>query len=471
MNKTKIIATIGPASSNKDVLRRLIKAGMNVARINLDHADYDFCTDVVTKINELNEELNTCVATMFDTRGHEIKVGNFQGGCAFLEENTKIRVYMKEILGDSTKFSINYPNLLEEINYDAIIKINDGHVSLQVLDKGVDYLLCQVINGGLVENNKGVNIPGFDYHTPFISEEDRNDILLANTLGVDFLALSFTNGHEDVLEVNDLLIDMGNDHVGIIAKIETEKGFDDIDEIIKVSDGVMIARGDLGVEVPMERVPGIQKAIINKCHLAGKVSIVATEMMTSMEADLLPTRAEVSDVANAVLDGTDAVMLAGETTIGKYPVEVVEMMHKIIKTAENDIDYLSFMDRAIRTESKDITGMLAHSVAYNSHLLSCKAIFAPTMSGYTARKISRFRPNCPIIAACPVREVTRSLTLNFGVHPVLIDELKNFDKIIEVSKKMVQDMIEIDTNDKIIITGGYPFKEVKHTNFMKIEEM
>ena len=215
MNKTKIVATIGPASSSKETLKKLIKAGMNVARINLDYADYDFCTDVVNKIKELNEELKTSVATMFDTRGHDVRVGTFVGGSAILEENTKIRIYMNDIIGDSAKFSINYPGLLEEINYDAIIKIADGHISLKVIDKGEDYLLCQVLNGGIIKDNKGVNIPGFNYNIPFISKQDRDDILLANTLGVDFLALSFTNGHEDVLEVNDMLIDMGNDHIEI----------------------------------------------------------------------------------------------------------------------------------------------------------------------------------------------------------------------------------------------------------------
>jgi pyruvate kinase len=306
---------------------------------------------------------------------------------------------------------------------------------------------------------------------PFLSKQDRDDILLAHTLNIDFIALSFVNGHEDVLEVNDMLINMGNDHIGIIAKVENESAFEDIDEIIKVSEGVMVARGDLGVEVPMERVPGIQKAIISKCHVAGKVSIVATEMMTSMEVNVIPTRAEVSDVANAVLDGTDAVMLSNETTNGIYPIETLQMMEKIIAAAEKDVDYLNFMDKAIRTETRDTTGMIAYDVAETSNYLKCKAIFAPTISGYTARKISRFRPNCPIIAVSPSSAAVKSLALHFGVVPVLIGELKSLDRIIEISKKMVKDMIEIEPGDKIVITGGYPFKEVKHTNFMKIEEL
>ena len=471
MNKTKIVATIGKNCSSKEDLKKLIKAGMNVARLDLNDVDYDFCTNVVQNINELNEELNTSIGTMFDMRGNDIKVGEFVNGEATLEENTKIRVYVNEVLGDSTKFSIYADDLLEEINYDSIIKLDNGHIELQVIDKGSDYLLCKVLNGGLIRNNASVNIPDYKPKRPFLNKQDKNDILLANTLGVDFLAVSFINNHEDVLEINDLLINIGNDHMGIISKIETESALDDIDEIIKVSDGIIVARGDLGIEIPMERVPGIQKSIINKCHLIGKISIVSTELMSSMEEDLIPTRAEVSDVANAVLDGCDAVILTLETTIGKYPIETVETMNKIISTSELDIDYLGFMDRAVRTESKDITGMISHSVSYNANILNCKAIFAPTISGYTARKISRFRPICPIIAVSPDLEVCRSLSLNFGVYPVKIDEVKTLDKIIEVSKKMVKDVIEIDTGDKIIITGGYPFKEVKHTNFMKIEEL
>lgn len=475
MNKTKIIATLGPSSSSKEAIKELIESGIDVARINLSHADTKFCKEMVSKINEINEELGTNVAIMFDTKGPEIRTGNFINGSAIFEEETKIRIYVDDVLGDSTKLSVDYPNLIEEVNYDATIKLAEGHVVLEVIDKGKEdkkeYLLCKVITGGEVKDNDGVIIPGFIMNQPFLSEIDKKGIELANELNVDFLALSFVGSHDDVLEINDILIDIGNNHMGIIAKIENEKSFEDVDEILKVADGVMISRGDLGSNLPMERVPGMQKAIITKAHLAGKVSIVSTELMSSMEEELTPTRAEVSDVANAVLDGVDAVMLSDETTIGKYPTETVQTMSKIIETAEKDVDYFNFMDRAIRTESKDTTGILAHSVAYNANLLDCKAIFAPTMSGYTARKISRFRPNCPIIAVSPNPETVRSLALNFGVYPILIDELKTLEKIISVSKKMVNDYIDLNQGDKIIITGGYPFKEVRHTNFMKIEEV
>lgn len=471
MNKTKIVATIGPASRDKEVIKGLIEAGMDVARINLNYSNYDFCTEVVETINEINEELDTNVAIMFDIKGPTLKVGKFINGEATFTEGTKIRVYNDDTVGDETKFAIKYEELIDEINYDSMIKIDDGHISFKVLDKGKDYLLCEVIDGGTVKDEMPLIIPGLNLNAPFLTDKDRDDILLANTLNVDFLAISFVNNHEDILDVNDILINMGNDHMGIIAKIENENALDDIDEIIRVADGILIARGDLGVEVEIERVPGIQKNLLNKCHVAGKVSIVATEMLSSMEEHSTPTRAEVSDVANAVLDGADAVMLTGETTIGSYPVETLTVLSKILTTAEQDINSLDFMDRAIRTENKDTTGLISYSVAQCANYLKCKAIFAPTMSGYTARKISRFRPPCLIIAASPNVSTIKSLQLHFGIYPVLISELKSFDRIVEVSKKLTKDVLETQEGDKIIVTGGYPFKDIKTTNFMKIEEL
>lgn len=471
MNKTKIIATIGPSSKDKEILRKMIENGIDVVRINLKHASHETCKDIINKINDLNRKLNTSIAVMLDTRGPEVRIGKFVDGHAYLKKDSKIRIYMNEIMGDSTKFSVNYPNLIHDVKYDTILKLDDGLVELKVLDKGDNYLLCQVLNDGLISDNKGMNIPNIHLNIPFLSDIDKEDIKFACENNVDFIALSFVESYENILEVNDLLINYGNDHIGIIAKIENEKAFEDIDDIIRISEGIMIARGDLGVEVPLENVPGMQKTIIKKCHIAGKVSIVATELLSSMENVLRPTRAEVSDVANAVLDGADAVMLSGETTIGKYPLETLETMEKIIKAAEKDIDYLGLLDRAIKTEAQDVTGMLAYNVAETSTRLNCKSIITPTISGYTARKISRFRPKCPIIASTPNIDTAKSLMLHFGVCPILIDDLKNFDKIIDHSRRITMDLLDINKGDKIIITGGYPFNTIKHTNFMKIEEL
>lgn len=471
MNKTKIIATIGPASESVEVLRNLIIAGMDVARFNLRYASYDFCLETAEKIRKLNAELHTNVAIMLDLHGPKVQVGRLQAKNIFLKKEDRIRIYMDDLLGDETKFSVSYPKFIDDVKYNTEILLRDGKIRLKVVDKDLNYILCEVLEGGEIREKDSIHVPNTKIHLPFISTKDRDDILFAHKMGADFLALSFVQSAEDVLEVNDLLIELGNDHLGIIAKIENESAFEEIDEIIKVSDGVLVARGDLGVEVPMERVPSMQKSIIHKCHLMGKVSIVATEFLSSMEEDIRPSRAEVSDVANAVLDSVDAVMLAGETTIGKYPVETLTMMDKIIAASEEDINYYELLDTSMRSEKQDITGSLVYSVTECANRLKCKAILALTMSGYTARKMSRFRPSCPIIAISPDSQTVRSLALHFAVRATCVEEIHSLDKIIEVSKEMAGKLISIQHGDKIIITGGYPFKEVKHTNFMKIEEL
>jgi pyruvate kinase len=340
----------------------------------------------------------------------------------------------------------------------------------EVIDIKTDCLICEVLTDGLLDDCQTVAVEGIKLHLPFLTGKDETDIIFADKMNVDFIALSYVSSAEEVLAVNDMLIGLKNDHIGIISKIESEDGINNLDEIIRVSDGIMVARGDLGVDIPLERVPGVQKKIIQKCHAAGIVSIVATELLSSMETASRPTRAEVSDVANAVLDGADAVMLSGETTIGKFPIETLNMMEKIINSAEKDINYLEFIKEFDDNDS-DITGMVANNVVISASKLKCCAIIAPTISGYTARKMSRYRPSCPIIAVSPKIDTVKSLQLHFAVTPVLIDELKSLEKIIEVSKKITFKLISTKPGDRIIITGGYPFNEVKSTNFMKIEEL
>mgnify|MGYP004609615473 FL=1 len=470
MKKTKVIATIGPASKDIEILKNLMLSGMDVARINLRYADKEFCEDIVNKIKNLNKELKTNTAILFDLEGPDITVGHFSGGSAYLNKGDKIRVYMDEVLGDSTKFSISYPNLINEIKVNNVLKINDGLIELKIIDKEINYLLCEVINGGFIEDGKGVNV-GIHLNIPFLRTKDIEDIKLANELNIDYLALSKVSSYEDVLSVNDMLINLGNDHIAIISKIENEHALDEVDEIIKNSEGIIVARGDLGVELPMERLPKIQKMIINKCHIAGKISVVATELLSSMENVTRPTRAEVADIANAVLEGTDAVMLSGETTIGNYPVQSLEIMSKIIEETEVDQNYYEFLDTTMRTEKQDITGSVAYSAVECAIRLKCKAIVTPTISGYTARKISRFRPNCPIVAITPDINVVKNLKLYYGIYPVLESDINSFDKIMKISKEKAKNILKLEEKDKIIITGGYPFKEVKHTNFMKIEEV
>lgn len=471
MNKTKIIATIGPASKDKETLKQMFLNGMNVVRLNLSHSTHEFCKEIIANIRKINKELGVNIGIMMDLTGPDIRVGTFEDGEAKLNKGDKIKIYMEEIVGDNTKFSVSYHNLINDIKCYDYIKLDDGKIELKVLDKKDNYLLCEVKNSGMIKDHKSLNVPGIKFSRSFLSDKDKKDIEFANEMDIDFLSLSYVGKHEDVLEVKDIFKKLNNNHIQLIAKIENENALNDIDEIIRVSDGVMVARGDLGVEIPMERVPGIQKMLISKCHTVGKTSIVATEMLASMENVIRPTRAEVSDVANAVLDGTDAIMLSGETTVGKYPIETINMMSRIANVAEADINYLDLLDKTMRTEKQDITGSISYSVVECAGRLKCSAIIATTKTGYTARKISRFRPTCPIIALTPDEKVVRSLTLSFGVYGKLVKEMKNFDDIMKNAYDISKNDLGINSGEKIIITGGYPLELVKSTNFMKIDEL
>lgn len=475
MNKTKVVATIGPSTKSYDKLRDLILGGMNVARINMSHADYDFCKEVKISIDKLNKELKTSVAMMLDLKGPEIRIGKFYNGETFFRKGDKVRIYMDSIIGDSTKFSVNYPDLIKDVYHNTLIKIQNGRIVLMVIDKSTDaegnYLLCEVIEEGVVKDNQTVVIPDIRLNIPYVSMKDRSDIEFAHKLNVDFISLEYVCSKEDVKKVNDILLELKNDHIAIISKVESLEGIKNIDEIIEVSDGIIIDRGSIGAYQPVERVPKIQKDIIEKCHLSGVVSIVSTELLSSMESSNIPTRSEISDIANSVLDGTDAVMLCGETTIGKYPIESLNMLIKTLRASELDINYEMFLNKAVKTESNDMTGIIAHSVVDVATRLNCKCIVAPTMSGYTARKISRYRANCPVIAISPNSKTIKSLQLHFGIFAVLIDEFNTLDKILDISKNIATQMLSLNSGDKYVITGGYPFKDIKYTNFMKIDEI
>ena len=471
MNKTKIVVTIGPASKDIEIIKQLVLNGADVFRLNLSHADHEFCKEIITKINKVNKELGKCATIMFDTNGPSVRIGKLSNSNAYLKQDEIVNIYMNEIVGDSNKFSVDYKDLVNDLSVGSIIKLADGAVELKVEDKEIDYLICRVIKEGIITDHASLNVPQTRLNIPFLSERDIDDIKFACEMNVDYLALSFVSNIEDVLEVNDLLIELNNEHLSIISKVENDQAVENIDDILKMSDGIMIARGDLGVEIPLERVPGIQKMIISKCQIANKISIVATEMITSMENSLTPTRAEVSDIANAVMDSCDAVMLSNETTIGKYPVETLQMMEKIVHEAELQIDYLGLMDKARRTENQDITGIISHSVIDGANRIKAKAIIAPTNTGYTARKMSKYRPPCVIIAVSPNIETVKNLSLYYGIVPILVKEFDSLDKMIKESRALAIDCLSLKEKDKIIISGGYPFKEVKHTNFMKIEEL
>ena len=471
MNKIKIIATIGPSTDNFDAIKSLIMNGVDAFRINMSYASLNYGEKIIDMINEINKFLNTYVAIILDIKGPTVKVGHILNGKAIMRQNDKIRMFIDPILGDCTKFSVDYPDLINDVPLNSIIKIDNGNIEFKVLDKGENYLLCQVLKEGIIEDNKILSLPNIKLNRKFLNEQDKEIIRFASRKNVDFLSLSYVSSAEDVLEVNDLLINLGNDHLQIISKIESNYALDDIDNIVKVSDGVIIDRKDLNIEVPVEKIPSIQKKIISKCNVKGVISIVTTDLLSAIISNNYPARAEVSDIANAVLDGVDAIMLSDETTVGDNPIETLKLLEKVIQTVENDINYEYMLEQAIKTEKRDLTGSLAYSVTGCALRLNCKAIFTPTMSGYTAKKISRFRPPCPIIAPSPNINTIKSLALNFGIYPILIDDLKSLDAIIEKSKKIAQDVLALKDKDSIIITGGYPFKKVKHTNFMKIEEI
>lgn len=472
MKKTKIIATYGPSCEEPNILKEMIKNGLDVLRINMSYTSREECLEIIDELKKINEELDTFVSIMIDTKGNNIVIGKLDGGAATLKTGSKIRIYRERLIGDETKFTTSYSDFVSETRVGNILKINDGLIELEVIEKTEEYLICYVNVGGEIKEGRKIISSNTTYKIPFLTPDDYDDIVFAaQNPDVDYIALSDVRTHEDVLSVNDILIENNNNHVQLISKIETREALEELDDIINISDGTMVARGDLGVEVPIERVPSIQKMIINKCHMLGKFSIVATEMMTSMTNEVRPTRAEVSDVANAVLDGADAVMLSGETTVGKYPLETLTMMAKIIASTEENIDYLDFLDKAYRTEKENTTGIIAYSVASAASKLKAAAIVTPTLSGTTARKISRFRPNCLILACSPDIQTIKSLNLNFGVVPVYIDELNSLDKIMTKVTTLAKKKLDLESEAKIIITGSYPFKEHMETNFMQITKI
>lgn len=468
MKKTKIVATIGPVSENEEVLRKLIQNGLNCIRINMSHAYYDECMNRINIVRKLNKEMNSNVGILIDTKGPELRTGDFENGMITLNKDDIVYVTSNEVMGNNDLFTVRYPNLEKDLQKNSVILLNNGLVKLTVLDVESDRLKCIVENTGSIKNKRSVNLPGIKLSVPFLSEKDINDINFAIDNDADFIALSFVSSKDDVLEVRHILKEKGNTHIQLISKIENQMAVDDIEEILKVSDGIMVARGDLGVEVPMEQLPTIQKRLVNLANKYGKICIVATEMLASMEFSPRPTRAEVSDVANAILDGTDAIMLSGETASGDFPVETVSIMSKIALETEKNykssiVDY--------HDEDLPITKVIASSVKNAADKLNCKNIVAATTSGYTAKVISKYRPNCIIIATSQNVDTVRSLSLNYGIYPVLVPQFDNTDDIVNNAVEVSKKFNSLQKNDKIIITGGFPNNNTKHTNFMKIENI
>ncbi len=472
-NQTKIICTIGPVSNDINVMRGLIVAGMDVMRMNFSHETQEKHLERLDTLRTLNKELDTNVAGLLDTKGPEIRTHLFNDGKATIVKGSEVIVHMEEILGDASKFSITYPYLYQDMEINEKILIDDGYLSLTVteIDSKNKLMITKADNTHTIKNRRGINVPGVKLQLDFISEKDKSDIIWGCKNDVDFIAASFVRRANDVLEIRKILKNNNNENIQIISKIENKEGVDNIDEIIDVSDGIMIARGDLGVEVPAEDVPVIQKYIIERCHNKGKISVTATQMLESMITHPRPTRAEVSDVANAIYDGTDAIMLSGESAIGLYPIDSVKVMGNIATKIESLLDRSVLIKRANKEVANEgnIENVIALSVAHTSIQSDVEIIMAPTTSGNTARIISKYRPNSKIVALTPTHKIARSLALHSGVEARVCKLEENTAALIRNSIQLAKDEYDCGPGCRIILTGGFPLGFP--TNYFRIEDI
>jgi len=470
MRKTKIICTLGPATIKGDVTKQLILNGMNVARFNFSHDNQETHKGRLAELRALSKELNQPVAALLDTKGPEIRVGAFEGDKVILEAGQRFTLTTKDVVGNNDIVSISYKKLPEDVQVGSSILIDDGLIGMEVVEivDGTD-IVCTVINGGPVSTKKGINIPGVDLSMPFVSEQDRADIIFGIENDFDFLAASFVRTAHDILEIRKIFEEYNCKSLNIIAKIENMQGVKNIDEIIEVSDGIMVARGDMGVEIPNEDVPVIQKMIIKKVYNAGKQVITATQMLDSMMKNPRPTRAETADVANAIYDGTSAIMLSGETAAGAYPVEAVKTMARIAERIEEDIDYKKRFFLAERKANKDITDAISHATVTTAHDLNAKAIVTVTKSGKTARMISRYRPLYDIIACSTSEKVCRQLNMSWGVTPLYIEEASDVFELFAASIQKAKDNKLLEDGNLAVITAGVPLGVPGETNMIKVQ--
>ena len=468
MIKTKIVCTLGPATDDDRVLKALMIEGMNVARFNFSHGDYAQHERNLNRVKALRSELGYPIATLLDTKGPEIRIGKFEKGKMELQEGQSFTLTTEEVLGNEEYVSISYKNLVKDIEVGSKILIDDGLIELKVKHLTEKEILCEVINGGTVSNLKGVNVPNVQLSMPFISQKDREDIIFGINQGFDFIAASFTRCAEDILQIRKILSEYNCNSINIIAKIENMQGVENIDEIISVSDGIMVARGDMGVEIPIKDVPVIQKKIIKKVYNAGKQVITATQMLDSMMKNPRPTRAEATDVANAIYDGTSAIMLSGETAAGKYPVEALKTMISIAGRAEEDIDYETRFRSRENANNKDVTNAISHATCTTAMDLNASAIITVTKSGKTARMISKYRPNCPIIGCSTYDYVCRQMGLSWGVIPLMIDEEKNTDDLFDHAVEAAEKAGYVKAGELAVITAGVPLGISGTTNIIKV---
>lgn len=470
MKKTKIVCTIGPASESVETLVKMIDAGMNVARLNFSHGDFEEHGARIQNIREASKITGKMVAILLDTKGPEIRTHNMKDGKIQFTSGDVVRVAMNEVEGTKEKFSVSYSELINDVHPGSHILLDDGLIDLLVTDLDMENqeIVTTVQNSGTLKNKKGVNVPGVSVNLPGITDKDAADIRFGLQNDVDYIAASFVRRASDVLEITQILEEENMTHVQIIPKIENQEGVDNIDEILKVSDGLMVARGDLGVEIPTEEVPIAQKDLIKKCNKLGKPVITATQMLDSMQSNPRPTRAEASDVANAIFDGTDAIMLSGETAAGDYPVEAVQTMARIaMRTEEALVNQDSFTLRAY--DQGDMTEAIGQSVGHTARNLNIDTIVAATESGHTARMISKYRPKSTIVAVTFSERTMRGLALSWGVYPTVAEKPESTDDMFNLATGIAQEKGYAKEGDLIIITAGVPVGERGTTNLMKIQ--
>ena len=466
--KTKIVCTLGPASQSEETLTKLIENGLNVCRFNFSHGSHEEHKERMDIVKKVRDELKKPVAILLDTKGPEIRTGNFADPEVFLEEGSKFIITMADVIGNKEMCTVSYKGLAEDVVEGDTILIDDGLVGLKVENVVGEEIHCVVENSGIVKNHKGVNVPGVKINLPALTPKDISDIEFGITQGIDFIAASFVRKASDVLAIREVLENNNATDIQIISKIENQEGVDNLDEILKVSDGLMVARGDLGVEIPTEDIPIVQKQMIKKCNALGKPVITATQMLDYMIRNPRPTRAEVTDVANAIYDGTDAIMLSGETAAGKYPVEAVKVMAAIAKRIEETLDYDTIL-RSKGLNNTNVTDAISYATCTTAKSLTASGIVTSTSSGYTARMVSKFRPKTPIIAATPNERTSRQLSLSWGVYTVMCEQAENTDDLIDNSIEASKNEGYIHEGELVVITTGVPTGVSGTTNLIKVQ--
>ncbi|MEK5010653.1 pyruvate kinase [Staphylococcus sp. HMSC068D03] len=470
MRKTKIVCTIGPASESEEMLEKLMKAGMNVARLNFSHGSHEEHKARIDTVRKVADKLGKTIGILLDTKGPEIRTHDMKDGLIMLEKGKEVIVSMSQVEGTPEKFSVTYEDLINDVQVGSYILLDDGLVELQVkdIDKTKGEVKCDILNTGELKNKKGVNLPGVKVNLPGITDKDADDILFGIKEDVDYIAASFVRRPSDVLDIREILERENNHNITIFPKIENQEGIDNIEEILEVSDGLMVARGDMGVEIPPESVPIVQKDLIRKCNKLGKPVITATQMLDSMQRNPRATRAEASDVANAIYDGTDAVMLSGETAAGLYPEEAVKTMRNIAISAEAAQDYKKLLSDRTKLVETSLVNAIGVSVAHTALNLKVKAIVAATESGSTAVTISKYRPHSDIIAVTPSEHTARQLALVWGAYPVIKKGRKTTDDLLNNAVATAVETGRVTNGDLIIITAGVPTGEKGTTNMMKL---